>query len=91
MTPKPLTKEERDELDRLRVTMRGESGMIGRMQQALEQACAAEAFWREAVKKATVDSCDPECPFCVSSHLFDEGQMMIHEDDCAWLLAQDGE
>ncbi len=89
MIPKPLTKEERDELDRLRVTMRGEGGIIGRMQHALEQACAAEAFWREAVKNAEEIPSDV-CAFC--SRKYTEVYCRDgHAPDCAWKLAQDGE
>ncbi len=86
MTPKPLTKEESEEIDRLRVMMRGEGGMIGRMQQALEQACAAEMFWRDAVKKHRHD--DMGCGFCGHKTLY-LGER--HKPDCPRLLAQDGE
>ncbi len=100
MIPKPLTKEESEEIDRLRVTMRGEGGMIGRMQQALEQACESEAFWREAVKNAKCERIgesesdqfygDGHCIFCNAKYSI-EMKPSDHKPDCAWLLAQDGE
>lgn len=51
---------------------------------------AAEAYWREAVKKAAISEHDGECfdgacPFCRVNRYGGEA----HKPDCSWLLAQD--
>lgn len=74
ITPKPLTKEQREKLWNPNDT-----------DELIEALKAAEAYWREAVKTVAERDTTNEtkCPFCHRDY------WNHHEEDCPWLIAQD--
>ena len=90
MTPKPLTKEDREEVDRLAQT--AHAAIYDDVVDAIDSLLAAEAYWREAVKNSLpmhdngmAWQC---CVFCETQN--NEG-VFAHAVDCPWLLAQESE
>ncbi len=89
MEPKPMTKERRDEVLSHYVSSQcvdGRFSSVITLGVDIADLLAAEQFWREAVKSATVH--DGEyCPFCYG-HISIEGET-VHEPGCPWKAAQE--
>jgi hypothetical protein len=85
MTPKPLTKEQRDTLDLLMPVIVRMDSIPFNIQTLIIDVVVAEQFWREAVKTGDYSS---ECPWC-TLHLQIPEKTWIHALDCPWKLAQE--
>lgn len=75
MTPRPLSKERRAEIER---HFEG----CDRRYLVIDELLAAEEYWREAVKNAQECPSDA-CAFC-SEYMAQSG----HRPGCPWLLAR---
>lgn len=89
MTPKPLTKERREEMEALLVGYFTK----GALPLMVEDALAAEAYWREAVKNmplllkdSTGQDKQEHCLWC-SGTVKQIG--LLHAVDCPWVLANE--
>jgi hypothetical protein len=84
---KPLSKERREEIEHWREVM---YGMTPTWESVVNDALAAEQYWREAVKNAPAIPNEDFCQFCPSHVNWDGDKTSItHKPDCPWLLAQE--
>lgn len=88
--PKPLTKEEREELSGFATQIRRNSDELSvSLYKVVSLLLAAEAYWREKVKAVQEFPCRGEyfgdlcCAFCNCD------DFMPHKPDCAWKLANE--
>lgn len=100
ISPKPLTKERRAEID---IIIRDAADRIGPvffempLCGAIGALLADSQFWREAIKNAPmldvaqgfVEETEARCPWCGSTADIHSKYQVDHEPDCPWELAQE--
>ena len=88
MTPKPLTKERREDIQmRSDRNWHGDAETLG-----MPYVLAAEAYWRSAVKNSLPmhdNGMAWQC--CVFCEMQNNEGVFAHAVDCPWLLAQESE
>jgi hypothetical protein len=91
MTPKPLTKEQRETLDLLMPVIVRMDSIPFNIQTLIIDVVSAEQFWREAVKNIPIVKIGDNwtCPVCQAVLAVNHSTVADHTPDCAWKLAQE--
>jgi hypothetical protein len=92
MEPRPLTKEERAEIEMQFAECHIEDSESWFTGGEMRSMLAAEQYWREAVKNAewkNEDEVGCDCRFCGWANSCRDDEHGEHKPDCPWVKAQE--